>query len=97
MRGICQLMEGLIFDIKITMYSDPGESEDWLQSHLSSAIESLDDFLEKGYSFIAKYRERGILTAAEEERCRRIVDEKYDVVLEILKREYAALVTMEDE
>jgi hypothetical protein len=90
-RGICQLMDGLIYDIKVDGYADSEVGQERFLSQFDSAVESLDSFLEKGYSFFAKYRERRIMGAAEERRCRKIVEKKYDAVLGVLKREYAML------
>jgi hypothetical protein len=90
-RGICQLMDGLITDIKVDGYADSEEGQERLLSQFDSTAESLDRFLEKGYSFISKYRERRTMGEVEETRCRIIIEKKYDVVLAVLKREYAIL------
>jgi hypothetical protein len=90
-RGVCQLMDGLIYDIKVEGYSDSEGGQERLLSQFDSAVESLDSFLGKGYSFISKYRERRMMGAADERRCRRIMEKKYDAVLGVLKREYAML------
>lgn len=90
-KGICQLMDGLIFDVKVEERLEPDVLQERLLSLFEAAVESLDAFLEMGYSFLAKYRERQIVSASEERRCRRIMEEKYDAVLLVLKREYAIL------
>jgi hypothetical protein len=90
-RGICQLMDGLIYDIKVDGFTDSEEDQERLVSLFDSAVESLDSFLALGYSFIARYRERQIINAKEEVRSRRIIEDKYDAVMKILKREYSVL------
>lgn len=90
-RGICQLMDGLIYEMKIDGYAGSGEGQGRFLSQFDSAVESLDSFLEMGYSFITKYRDRRIMNATDEGRCRRILEKKYDAVLTILKREYDML------
>lgn len=96
-KGICQLMDGLIFDIKVDGYSDSEGLHERLISQFDSAIESLDEFLAMGYSFIANYRQRRIIGEGEERECRRVMEEKYDAVLKILKREYEILGMLEAE
>lgn len=90
-KGICQLMDGLIFDIKVNGYSDSEEGAERLLSLFDSAVESLDSFLAMGYSFIASYRQKRKIDVKEEGECRREIEEKYDAVMKILKREYAIL------
>lgn len=90
-RGICQLMDGLISDIRAEANDDPDVRQEQLLSMLGSALEALDDFLTMGYCFIAKYRERGLISAHEEQLYRKTMEEKRDAVTKILKREYEIL------
>jgi hypothetical protein len=90
-RGVCQLMEGLISDIRAEGNDDPGMRQEFLLSMLGSALKALDYFLTMGYSFISRYRERGIISASEESLYRRAMEEKRDSVMETLKREYEIL------
>jgi hypothetical protein len=90
-RGICQLMEGLISDIRAEGNDDPDVRQELLLSMLASALKALDDFLTMGYCFIARYRGRGILNASEEQLYRRTMEDKRDAVMKILKREYEIL------
>jgi len=54
-RGVCQLMEGLIFDLRITPSSSEGEVTFTVKS-FSTAMDFLDNCLLMAYSFIEKYR-----------------------------------------
>jgi hypothetical protein len=90
-RGICQLMEGLIYDIRAEGNDDPNVRQELLLSMLGSALKALDDFLTMGYCFIARYRERRIISASEERLYRGVMEEKRDVVMKILKSGYETL------
>lgn len=90
-KGVCQLMDGLISDIKAEGNDDPDVRQEVLLSMLSSALKALDDFLTMGYSFVARYRERGLIDAQEERLYRRAMEEKREAVMKILKREYELL------
>jgi hypothetical protein len=90
-KGICQLMEGLICDIRAEGNDDPAVRQELLLSMLDSALEALDDYLTMGYCFIARYRERGIISANEEKMYRRVMEEKRDAVMKILKRGHEIL------
>ena len=90
-RGICQLMEGLILEIVAEENEDPELRQELLLSMRASALQDLDAFLTMGYRFIARYRERGLISASEERSYRRMMEEKRDEVMKILKREYEIL------
>ena len=90
-RGICQLMEGLISEIVAEESEDPELSQEMLLSMRDSALEDLDAFLGMGYRFIARYREKGLISTSEERLYRKVMEEKRDAVMKILKREYEIL------
>lgn len=90
-RGICQLMEGIISDIRAEGNDDPNVRQEFLLSVFGSALEALDHFLTMGYLFLARYRERGLIRASEERLYRRAMEGKREAVMKILKREYEVL------
>ncbi len=96
-RGICQLMEGLISDVRVEWDDDPTVRQELLLSMFGSALEALDDFLTMGYCFVARYREKGLISTSEDRLYRKVMEEKRDAVMKILKREYEILGLIEVE
>ncbi|MBM5805103.1 MAG: hypothetical protein FJZ49_03410 [Candidatus Verstraetearchaeota archaeon] len=89
-RGVCQLMEGLIFDLRITPSSSEGEVAFTIKS-FSIAMDFLDNYLLMAYSFIEKYRRLKKIDEKEVKKYRRIVERKRDDIAEVLLKAYVVL------
>jgi|GEM_PF-1332352 hypothetical protein len=89
-KGVCQLMEGVILEMRVTrMASD--EEIDFMANQFNCAIDSLDYFLYQAYIFLKKYRRLKKIEEADVVKYRREVERKRKDVARIIANEYAAL------
>lgn len=89
-KGVCQLMEGLILEMRVThMASD--EEVDFMAEQFNYAIDSLDYFLSQAYSFLKKYRRLKKIEESDVAKYRQEVERKREDVARVIANEYAAL------
>jgi hypothetical protein len=89
-KGVCQLMEGVILETRVTpMVSD--EEIEFMTEQFNYAIDSLDYFLSQAYSFLKKYRRLKKIGESDEAKYRREVERKRKDVAKVIANEYAML------
>lgn len=89
-KGVCQLMEGVILEIRVTrMASD--DKIDFVAEQFNYAIDSLDYFLSQAYSFLTKYRQLKKIGESDVAKYRQEVERKRKDVARVIANEYAAL------
>jgi hypothetical protein len=89
-KGICQLMEGVIFDLYLASLDSKGDTATIIYQ-FSNAMYSLDYYLLLACRFLEKYRFLKKIDEAQAKRYHRIVKQKHSEVAKILKKEYVAL------
>jgi len=89
-KGVCQLMEGVIFEMRVTPMASE-EEIDFMADQFNCAIDSLDYFLSQAYSFLEKYRRMKKIGESDEAKYRREVERKRKDVARVIANEYAML------
>jgi hypothetical protein len=89
-KGICQLMEGVIFDLYLASLDSRGDIASIIYQ-FSNAMYSLDYYLLLACRFLGKYRFLKKIDENQAKKYYRIVKQKHSEVAKILRKEYVAL------
>jgi hypothetical protein len=89
-RGICQLMDGIIFDLYVMCLSSQ-EDVSAIIHQFSNAMDYLDYYLLLAYGFIEKYRLLKKIDESEVKKYHSIVEKKRNDVAKVIKKEYEML------
>lgn len=89
-KGICQLMDGVIFDLYFASVNSKGDTASIIYI-FSNAMYSLDYYLSLVCRFLEKYRHLKKIDESEAKKYYSIVKKKHNEVVKILKKEYVTL------
>jgi hypothetical protein len=89
-KGICQLMDGVIFDLFFASINSKGDAASIIYI-FSNAMDSLDYYLSLASRFLEKHRQLKQIDGSEVKRYHSLVKQKHGQVTRILKKEYVAL------
>jgi len=82
-KGICQLMEGLVFNLSIPLPDSQGGLAEQMKL-MTNIMDSLDAYLLMAHDLIEKQRRLGRIKELVAKKYRKIVEKKYDEVAEVI-------------
>lgn len=95
-KGVCQLMDGVIFNIRLTNFNSEKDITSLVQQ-FNHALLCLDRYISKADLFLEKHRHLNKISDKELKGYQRIVNEKRKEIMRILMNEYVALGLQEYE
>jgi hypothetical protein len=89
-RGVCQLMEGVIFNIRL---NDLNSEDDitLMVMQFNSALQCLNKYIIKADNFLEKHKRLKRIGESEVKKYQNIVKKKRREVAKVLKNEYSVL------